>query len=458
MMIRRRYGFRWNSFFRCDHGDEETIDLMAEAGCEGVILGVESGSNRVLHLMNKTARRAHYLKAIPRLEAMGIACYASFIIGFPGETYDTVQESIELLDITRPSYFRAQLWYCDPITPIYRQRLLHGLRGEGFHWSHRTMNVEEACDHIERMSLSVQGSIWQPQAGFEFWSTFYLQRKGMSREQVFTFLRSFNGATKEKLLRPRAGAEISPARARDLQRSSEIGARDPAPLEAPLLSGAEYVAAERYWIQVAKELSSDERTQLVPHEEPELCVVSVTGDTPDTDALLAALTVVAASLQGGWRTLILGQDGSEPELLPLYVDAHPSLRFPELVALVARAREASRPHRAFGMPILRRAIRLAYLGVKPPRIAAAFVEEGSAWPATLAEHPSLGDEVRVLLERGDGGVRLRTRLGAAMTAHLARVVRSALSDGGKRAIDEIASHGVPWVAPITGAEPAFDFG
>ena len=46
-MIRKKYGFRWNSFYRCDQGDEETIKLMAEAGCEGVFLGVESGSDEI---------------------------------------------------------------------------------------------------------------------------------------------------------------------------------------------------------------------------------------------------------------------------------------------------------------------------------------------------------------------------------------------------------------------------
>ena len=45
---------------------------MAEAGCEGVILGIESGSAKILRLMNKTARVDTYLKAIPRLEAAGI--------------------------------------------------------------------------------------------------------------------------------------------------------------------------------------------------------------------------------------------------------------------------------------------------------------------------------------------------------------------------------------------------
>lgn len=59
LMIAKQYPFRWNSFYRCDHGDEETIELMAQAGCEGVFIGAESGSDFMLERMNKTVRRKH---------------------------------------------------------------------------------------------------------------------------------------------------------------------------------------------------------------------------------------------------------------------------------------------------------------------------------------------------------------------------------------------------------------
>src|SRR6185369_4944894 len=62
MMIKNNYGYKWNSFYRCDHGDEETIELMGKAGCEGVFLGVESGSDEMLLKMNKTARQKDYMK------------------------------------------------------------------------------------------------------------------------------------------------------------------------------------------------------------------------------------------------------------------------------------------------------------------------------------------------------------------------------------------------------------
>jgi anaerobic magnesium-protoporphyrin IX monomethyl ester cyclase len=192
MMIDKDYGFRWNCFYRSDHGDRETIELMRDAGCEGVFLGIESGSDRMLKAMNKTARRADYLDALSAFATAGISTYASLIIGFPGETEETVAETIDLIEQGRPDFYRAQLWYCDPITPIYQRRDELGIRGEAFNWSHQTMDWSTATQVIEDMFAGIRGSVWLPQFGFEQWSVFYLQRKGMSMDQIKVFLRRFN--------------------------------------------------------------------------------------------------------------------------------------------------------------------------------------------------------------------------------------------------------------------------
>ncbi|MEU4563475.1 PhpK family radical SAM P-methyltransferase [Actinoplanes sp. NPDC023936] len=228
MMIDKDYGFKWNCFYRSDHGDRATIDLMAEAGCEGVFLGIESGSDTLLKQMNKTARRADYLEALEAFNHHGISTYASLIIGFPGETEQTVAETISLLDQGRPDFFRAQLWYCDPVTPIYQRRDELGIRGEAFNWSHRTMDWGAAAQIIDDLFLDVSSSIWLPQFGFEQWSTFYLQRKGMSMPQVKDFVRGFNAVLADQLRHPGGGADQA-ALLDDLRRASQFQVVNPPP-------------------------------------------------------------------------------------------------------------------------------------------------------------------------------------------------------------------------------------
>jgi anaerobic magnesium-protoporphyrin IX monomethyl ester cyclase len=203
LMARNNYGFKWNCFYRSDHGDAETIELMGQAGCEGVFLGLESGSDDMLTRMNKTARRKHYATAIPLLRAAGISTYASLIIGFPGETDDTVQETISLVEEAAPDYYRTQLWYADPVTPIWKERERYAVTGSSFNWSHKTMDAKQACDWIDKIFLVVQNSTWMPQFGFEQWSTFYLSRKGMTSQQIATFVRCFNALIRHRMLHGR---------------------------------------------------------------------------------------------------------------------------------------------------------------------------------------------------------------------------------------------------------------
>jgi hypothetical protein len=228
MMIRNRYGFHWNSFFRCDFGDDETVALMREAGCEGVFLGVESGSDALLQNMNKTARRKHYLEMIPKLRAAGISTHANLIVGFPGETTQTFRETLDLIEESRPDYYRAQLWYYDPASPIARQSQAYRLMGAGFNWTHADLDAETACGLVEDAFRSVRNSTWLPQAGFEQWATFYLQRRGLTAAQVKAFVQSFNAAVLEKRTNP--GRNLSIQAKEALRRS--IGAASPTAVAA----------------------------------------------------------------------------------------------------------------------------------------------------------------------------------------------------------------------------------
>lgn len=191
MMIRNRYGFRWNSFYRSDQGDAETIELMAESGCEGVFLGIESASDVMLKNMNKTSRRRHYEAAIPVLRKHGIHAHANFIIGFPGETEASVRESIDFINQFQPDTYKAQLWYADNKAPIWKMKDQLNIKGIGFRWSHDTMDSEQASRWLDYVLSHVTGSVFLPEDGCGQWAVFYLQRLGMSKAQVLDYLRAF---------------------------------------------------------------------------------------------------------------------------------------------------------------------------------------------------------------------------------------------------------------------------
>lgn len=183
LMIEKEYGFNWFSYFRCSNADEETIELMARSGCTGVFLGVESGSPRILKNMHKAATVGQYRERIALLHEHGILTFASLIAGFPGETAETVAETVDFIQETQPTYYRVQLWYCEKGTPIEQRRDEFGIQGDGFIWEHETMDSLTAMDYIDRMFLTIDNSIWLPQWSFDFWIIPYLLGKGITLGQ-----------------------------------------------------------------------------------------------------------------------------------------------------------------------------------------------------------------------------------------------------------------------------------
>ncbi|RKH68297.1 radical SAM protein [Corallococcus llansteffanensis] len=222
MMIRNQYNFKWNSFYRSDQGDRETIALMAESGCEGVFLGMESGSDTMLEKMNKTSRRRHYAEAIPLLREHGIYSHANMIIGFPGETPETVQETLDFLQTYQPDTYKAQLWYAETNTPVMQKKDELRLKGFGFNWSHHTMDSNQAAGWIDHIVREVHASAFLPQEGFGIWSIFYLQRLGMPRRQVLDFLLAFGAEVRRKRMVPEV-QEISSGSLKTLFELGRIG-------------------------------------------------------------------------------------------------------------------------------------------------------------------------------------------------------------------------------------------
>jgi len=202
MMIKKNYGFKWYSHYRCQFADRDTIALMKESGCEGVFLGIESGNDQILQNMKKAADVEKYAEGIALLKEAGILTYGSFIIGFPGETEETVADTLQFIKNSEFDFYRAQLWYCEPITPIWKEREKYKLSGESFEWSHATMNSRQASDLIEEIFFAVENAAWVPQYNFEFDSLFHLLHRGKSMEQVKAFLNAFNNGIKEKLRNP----------------------------------------------------------------------------------------------------------------------------------------------------------------------------------------------------------------------------------------------------------------
>jgi radical SAM PhpK family P-methyltransferase len=190
MMIARRFGFRWFSYFRCSNADAESFDLMAESGCTGVFLGIESGDDRVLTAMNKVATAKKYREGIRRLRERGILTYASFIIGHPGETEETARNTLAFVEETQPDFYCLEAFFFDPKVPIGSQAPEYGLTGSAYAWRHRTMDWVQASELVEEGYRTISASIVLPLYSFDLWSMAYLFGQGFGIDQLRQFLQA----------------------------------------------------------------------------------------------------------------------------------------------------------------------------------------------------------------------------------------------------------------------------
>jgi p-methyltransferase len=189
LIIKKGYSFDWYSFFRCSNSDDEAFDLMAMSRCKGVFLGIESGDEKILKGMNKFANIERYKYGIRKLKERGIITFASIIVGFPGETEQSVRNTTEFLEDARPDFYRAELYYHYSDVPIHKQADVYGIRGAGYSWKHNTMDWRRAAELVQTMYKTISGPAVCPGYMFDFWSIPYLRGKGLTIDQITGFTR-----------------------------------------------------------------------------------------------------------------------------------------------------------------------------------------------------------------------------------------------------------------------------
>jgi anaerobic magnesium-protoporphyrin IX monomethyl ester cyclase len=89
-------GLTWSCLSRARGIRRATVRLMKEAGCRRVYLGLESGSQATLALMNKQVTVGDGIRAVSLYREAGIEVAGFFIVGYPGETVASVEQTFAL--------------------------------------------------------------------------------------------------------------------------------------------------------------------------------------------------------------------------------------------------------------------------------------------------------------------------------------------------------------------------
>ena len=113
--------FSWECLSRVDGLDSKLAILMRKSGCVQIFFGLESGNNKILEIMKKEITLSKGREAIKTASDAGIMTGAFFIIGYPGETDDTILDTLNYASSLPLDYLSFSLPYPIPGTGLYEK-------------------------------------------------------------------------------------------------------------------------------------------------------------------------------------------------------------------------------------------------------------------------------------------------------------------------------------------------
>jgi anaerobic magnesium-protoporphyrin IX monomethyl ester cyclase len=146
-MIDEKINIRWTSNSRVDYVDEEMLQMMGKAGNWLISWGIESGNEAILKHAHKGANPEKAKRALTWAKKAGIKNWGYFIIGLPGETEDTIRQTIDFskklpLDI---ALFHVAAPY--PGTPFFFEVVQNGWFRKGTRWEQVDMDKGTVLDY-----------------------------------------------------------------------------------------------------------------------------------------------------------------------------------------------------------------------------------------------------------------------------------------------------------------------
>ena len=174
----------WISMGRVDTVDEELLTEMRKAGCDNMYLGVESGSEEILKRLKKGISLSQVVRAFQLARRAGIKTQAFFMLGGPGETKETLKQTIEFAIRLDPdnAQFAAAVPY--PGTEMYEESLRKGYLKASSWEDYAARDIVLETETLSRLDLE--------KARLEAYRRFYLRPRFILRTASrLTSLREF---------------------------------------------------------------------------------------------------------------------------------------------------------------------------------------------------------------------------------------------------------------------------
>ena len=128
----RNLKIKFECITRADRMNEEVIKLLKDAGCFRVWIGAESGSQKVIDLMDRRVDVDQVRQMIKLTQNNGIQAGTFIMLGYPGETEDDIEETIRHLKESNPEYFTITVAYPIKGTELFAE--VEAVQTNNFNW------------------------------------------------------------------------------------------------------------------------------------------------------------------------------------------------------------------------------------------------------------------------------------------------------------------------------------
>jgi radical SAM superfamily enzyme YgiQ (UPF0313 family) len=167
LIIKEGLEIKWNCNSLVDYVDEEMLSIMGRAGCLMISWGIESGNEAILKKAAKGANPKKAHQALTWARNAGIKNWGYFIIGLPGETVETIRETIDLAKSLplELALFHVAAPY--PGTPFFFEVVEKGWFREGTQWEQVDMDKGTV---LQYENLSAEDLLYWQRRAFREWA------------------------------------------------------------------------------------------------------------------------------------------------------------------------------------------------------------------------------------------------------------------------------------------------
>jgi radical SAM superfamily enzyme YgiQ (UPF0313 family) len=155
-IMSRGLKFTWSAFARVDTVNPEMLRKMKEAGCTALFYGVESGVQEILDKIKKKITLEQARKAVKMANEVGIDVQATFILGLPGETKETLSQTLQFAQ-ELDAFYGLHVLSPFPGTEVRDKAKEYGLEILTSDWSkydcNRPVTRTEGCSPEDIISL-----------------------------------------------------------------------------------------------------------------------------------------------------------------------------------------------------------------------------------------------------------------------------------------------------------------